>query len=270
MARRKSTQETWHRLLEWDRGSPNAERLAAAILPFYGFEKIDPQAPLGGRDGRKDIICFKKDKKFVAAAYFPRGQKNLIDILDKFNSDMEGVTINKAEGFIFITNQELRLSERETLKSLCKDEFELLHLEKLTTLLNQPKCFALRLEFLDIEMEKEEQLSYFQDYAEGYSGAMRILADTVGFVKNQYKEKKEIKTVDAELVPVSSRGLFGSLGSTSVYAQGTIEKLHKCEKCKFGFLVRVTNPMLILGPIGSMENCVKCPECGNVDTVSFF
>jgi hypothetical protein len=270
VTRRKSSHETWHRLLEWDRASSDAERLAAAILPFYGYERIDPQAPLGGRDGKKDIICYKNDKKYIAGAYFPRGQKNFKDIQDKFESDMDGVPINKAEGFIFITNQELRLNERETLNSLCKVEFELIHLEKLTTLFNLPKFFALRLEFLDIEMEKEEQLSYFQEYSEGYSGAMRTLAETVGFIKDQYKEKKEVKTVDSILVKTKPSGLFGRMGTLPMYAQGTIEKLHKCEKCHLGFLVKVTNPMLIAGPIGLMQSCVKCPDCGNIDPVSFF
>lgn len=270
MTRRKSSQETWHRLLEWDRASSDAERLAAAILPFYGFEKIDPQAPLGGRDGKKDIICSKNDKKFIAAAYFPRGQKDFKEIRDKFESDMEGVAKNNAEGFIFITNQELRLSEREVLKSLCKVEFELIHLEGLTVLLNLPKCFGIRLEFLDIEMEKEEQLSYFQEYSEGYSGAIRILAETVGFMKDQYKEKKEVKTVDSIFVKTQPSGLIGRMGTLPMYAQVTIEKLHKCEKCHLGFLVKVTNPMLTPGPIGSMQSCVKCPDCGNIDPVSFF
>ncbi len=49
------------RLREWRTGQAGAERLGAAILHLDGFEDIDPQAPLGGPDDRKDILCRKGD-----------------------------------------------------------------------------------------------------------------------------------------------------------------------------------------------------------------
>lgn len=51
--RRTDGRETWHRLLEWDKGQTPAERLAAIILNSEGFRNIDPSHPLGGRDGLK-------------------------------------------------------------------------------------------------------------------------------------------------------------------------------------------------------------------------
>lgn len=49
MARRTEGRETYHRLLEWDKGQAASERLAALILSSEGFDGIDPSHPLGGK-----------------------------------------------------------------------------------------------------------------------------------------------------------------------------------------------------------------------------
>lgn len=162
MARRSEGRETWHRLLEWDRGQGPAERLAAILLYHDGFQNIDPSHPLGGRDGQKDIVFFEKDSKWIAGVYFPRGQQSFKDIKDKFLDDFKGVAANQASGFAFITNQELRLAERQTLKEVDTSiNIVVYHLERIATMLNTPVNYGARLEFLDIEMTKEEQLSFF-------------------------------------------------------------------------------------------------------------
>jgi len=56
MARRMEGRETYHRLLEWDKGQAASERLAALILSSEGFDGIDPSHSLGGKDGGKDIV----------------------------------------------------------------------------------------------------------------------------------------------------------------------------------------------------------------------
>ena len=47
--RRTEGRETWHRLLEWDKGQAPSERLAALLLANEGFKNVDPSHPLGGR-----------------------------------------------------------------------------------------------------------------------------------------------------------------------------------------------------------------------------
>src|SRR5262249_17725433 len=65
-------------------------------------------------------------------------------------------------GLVFLTNQELSLKERKELKDIGKPHsIEIFHLERITHVLDTPKNYGLRLEFLDIELTKEEQLSYF-------------------------------------------------------------------------------------------------------------
>lgn len=153
--------ETWNRLLNWSKGQ-KSERLAAHILSSEGFKSIDPSHPLGGKDGLKDIIAIKDNLQWIAAAYFPRGQKTFIEIRQKFIGDIKGIQINKVSGLAFVTNQELTLGERKELKDIGKPHIiEIFHLERITHILDTAKNYGIRLEFLDIELSKEEQLSYF-------------------------------------------------------------------------------------------------------------
>lgn len=156
--------ETFSRLLNWDRGQAPSERLAAVILSKEGFKGIDPSHPLGGKDGLKDMTLSFEGKRWIGAVYFPRGQQTFASIKDKFLHDLAGVKANDAEGLAFLTNQELRLGERKELSELSGDvDVQIYHLERIGSLLNTPSCYGIRMEFLDIEMSKEEQLAFFAD-----------------------------------------------------------------------------------------------------------
>ena len=156
--------ETFNRLLNWDRGQAPAERLAAIILSKEGFNGVDPSHPLGGKDGLKDMTLSSDGKRWIGAVYFPRGQQSFPDIKKKFAHDLDGVKANNAEGLAFVTNQELRLGERKILTELMPEvDVQIYHLERIASLLNTPSFYGIRMEFLDIEMSKEEQLSFFAD-----------------------------------------------------------------------------------------------------------
>ena len=64
---------TEQELLSWRYGQTQAERLVAGILHVERFEDVDPQHPLGGPDGIKDVLCTRAGALWVAAAYFPTG-----------------------------------------------------------------------------------------------------------------------------------------------------------------------------------------------------
>ena len=156
--------ETFNRLLNWDRGQAPSERLAAVILSKEGFKGVDPSHPLGGKDGLKDMVLSFNGKRWIGAVYFPRGQQSFSDIKSKFTHDLSGIDANNAEGLAFVTNQEIRLSERKILTEIApKVDVQIYHLERIASLLNTPSCYGIRMEFLDIEMSKEEQLSFFAD-----------------------------------------------------------------------------------------------------------
>ena len=194
--RRSDGRETWHRLLEWDKGQAPAERLAAVVLLSDGFRNVDPSHPLGGRDGLKDMILTNNGTKWIGAVYFPRGQQIFSDIKLKFEHDLEGVKQNKAKGIVFVTNQELRLSERKELTEIDDDiDVQIYHLERLATLLNSPANYGIRMEFLEIEMSKEEQLAFFANHNQKMSNIEAALEKlTIGL--EEYKISKSLPDVE--------------------------------------------------------------------------
>ncbi|MEH1948220.1 MAG: hypothetical protein V7K77_14895 [Nostoc sp.] len=144
--------ETWHRLREWTNGQASSERLAAQILLHQKYKDLDPSHPMGGKDGIKDAVCQKDGQDWLMAVYFPRGQQNFREIKKKFLNDLKGVKLNKVDALAFVTNQELRLAERQTLhKASGKISVELFHLERITTILDQPEMAVVRKQFLGID-----------------------------------------------------------------------------------------------------------------------
>jgi hypothetical protein len=105
-------------LRDWRGGQTNAERLCAGILEISGYTDVDPQAPLGGPDDKKDILARRRGLSFVAAVFFPPTLQSFSNIQDKFVKDREGVLRHRADGFIFLVNQPLTISQRNTLLSL--------------------------------------------------------------------------------------------------------------------------------------------------------
>lgn len=150
---------TYQVLLHWDKGHTFAERMAAKLLALESYAEIDPQCPMGGPDGTKDILCAKGGKKFVVGCYFPSGQKEFNDIAEKFSDDYKGLTKNKADGFIFVTNQKVTPSERVELISKHPSS-EIFHGERVCGALDSPKGYGVRLEYLGIELDKAEQISF--------------------------------------------------------------------------------------------------------------
>ena len=52
--------------------------------------------------------------------------------------------------------------ERKTLEETDEAlDVRIYHLERIANILNMPKIYGIRLEYLEIEMTKEEQLAYF-------------------------------------------------------------------------------------------------------------
>jgi hypothetical protein len=145
--------ETWHLLVEWTLGQAPSERMAALILDEEGFESIDPSHPLGGKDGGADAFIQKNGEPWVMAVYFPRGQQSSKEITDKVTSDVDKAKSKepKPVGVAFVTNQELRLAEREELGKVGGDtKVEPYHLERITTILDRPHMAGVREQFLGI------------------------------------------------------------------------------------------------------------------------
>ena len=258
--RRTGGRETWCRLREWDKGQQESERLAARLLPFDGYEAINPSHPLGGQDGGKDICCKKDGKEFAVAVYFPRGQKSFRDTKKKFKEDLGKVKSQSVHGFVFFTNQELALSQRAQLEDKSPPIFEdksppivvdIYHLERIASSLDAPRGYGLRLEFLSIEMTKEEQVSFFNDRDQ----VLYEIRDRITTLTEKKKPKTGISTVYVNQDPTSyGYSLFGS-------------KLVECKHCGEVFRAeRMANPMTTPLSFSYSLETVTCPSCGKVQS----
>jgi hypothetical protein len=227
--------ETFSRLREWTRDQAASERLAAHLLRIEGFKSIDPSHPLGGPDGLKDVVCERNGKKWIGAAFFPRGQRSFGATKAKFHGDLTGVAANATSGLVFVTNQELRISERQELEQLAGPadaDVEILHLERIRSILDSPASYGIRLEFLDIEMTRDEQLAFFaqrdaaieelQKSVDLMLGKMEDLARRSGSGEDNVlvplAEIREFKSILDSIAGSSSQvfnyvspGLFGAL-----------------------------------------------------------
>lgn len=143
--------ETQRRLLDWREGQTPSEYLAALILDAEGYGDIDPSHPLGGPDDGRDGHCTKNGESWTWAVYFPRGQHDLRVIETKLTADIEAARKHNPKGIVFVTNQELRLSERDKLRTLGGDlPVEIIHLYRVATILDRPPMARVRQQYLKI------------------------------------------------------------------------------------------------------------------------
>lgn len=125
-----------------------------------GF-RPDPIHPKGGRDGGRDLVFYRDLALWIAACYFPSSPKSFPTVERKFRADRDAARKHEPAGFVFVTNQDLKRSDVEALTRAAGIPTEIYHLERVRQLLDDPRGYGIRLEFLEIEMSVEEQLSFF-------------------------------------------------------------------------------------------------------------
>jgi len=280
MSRRQTEgSETWKRLRDWDRRSTASERLAAHILRFEGYTSIDPSHPLGGADGLKDVVCIRNGAKWIGAAHFPRGQQDFAKILSKFKHDLDGVTKNEAAGIAFVTNQELTLSKRDELAEAASPaKVDLLHLERIASVLDHPTCYGLRLEYLDIEMTKEEQVAFMEATYQRVEDLRLEREVMLSFIHGSETLAEEFKKVrhalesptDTPKEPHYATPIHVASFVAGLTTASELDRLHKCSVCGYGFFVKGMTHGVSVAVFPSSA-AVSCPKCGNVDEVhSYF
>ncbi len=174
--------KTERALKDWRDGQVNAERLCADVLMIDGYSSIDPQCPLGGPDGTKDILCKKNGWKYVGAVYFPTGEKTFNQIKQKFIEDLSGVKKNTTQGIVFLTNQKISPAERESLKEIAGSSDAkaiIFHIEKIRTILDNPEGLSCRLRLLGIKMSKADQISFFARWDNIFSQEMQSQSEHI-------------------------------------------------------------------------------------------
>lgn len=225
--------ETWHRLREWTYGQAPSERLAAQVLLAEGYTDVDPSHPLGGRDGGADALAMRDGLRWLMAAHFPRGQQPLKDITDKFNGDLAGLAANNAEAIAFVTNQELTRGERKSIREAAGVPVELYHLERLATLLDQPRMHPVREQFLFIPIAGSSGLGASARYAELMRASIARCAGrwlAVGLSRDEavaLADDTGVGAPSADLLPDESRPVViwtGPMGSGKSIAA---ERVHQ-------------------------------------------
>jgi hypothetical protein len=277
--RRNEGSETWHRLLAWDRGQAPSQRLTAHILREEGFNSIDPIHPLGGLDGAKDVICERDGKKWIAAAYFPRGQQTFHVIKKKLRDDLKDIDSNNVDGVVFVTNQELKLSERQQLKGNINEgiEIEIFHLERIASILDRPRCYAFRLDYLDIAMTKEEQFSFMAEFSaqvEDLNVKSELMLALINKSESLTAEFHAALEKIYKHEPISNQKIVEAVLLTRIRPFGLQARaevdLHKCSKCDFGFLFQIQSSYSINSIYRNGLNSelgVVCTKCGNADKI---
>lgn len=194
--------DTEFKLLNWRGDSLNAERMCADILVMQDYESVDPQCPLGGPDGTKDLLCRKGGWSYVGAVYFAPIPKTFKSIKAKFIGDYKGVAKNKADGIIFMTNQKLTPSNKKALQNIAdKDKAKCIIFdnEALRALLDSALGLPIRLQHLKIKLSEDEQLAFFSKqqnklpqlfdfYSKGIIDALCAKIDECCEMRGQEKE----------------------------------------------------------------------------------
>lgn len=141
------------------------------------------------------------------------------------------------------------MGERELLeKAATPFLLDLYHLERIGAILDVPAAYGLRLEFLGIEMTKEERISAFQGWADTVAGLQQAIAALT--------QKKD---VSGGMKKVTARQVGGL--STSVYSHIFPPKI---KTCTCGEVFEATSPALTSASFvfGATTEVVTCPNCG--------
>lgn len=234
-----------HELLQklkfWQHSHGDAERLAAALLPSFGFSEIKPSHPKGGPDKGADIICKKQNIKYICAVSFPNGPKNFTTIKSKFDSDLKKAIAKRLKGFLFFTNQELTITQRQ---ALCKNEkmtIEAIHLENVANCLSSPENYGLRLHFLNLKMTKEEQLAYIVTKEKQINQFLKL-------IETLSKQKDIPNPIETVVYPISMETTSWMLNNY---------KIHFCSNCGSGY--KVVNESELFFVMTGIK--IKCPRC---------
>jgi len=197
--------------------------MASRLLDIEGYSALDPQSPLGGPDGKKDILCEKDYKSFVVGCYFPCGQKTYSEIKKKFKEDLEGVEKNKTDGFVFFSNQKITPSERIELCKMNSNTM-IYHGEKVLGLLDSPRGYGVRLEYLGIELTKEEQISFLNshlDLKQSHAEIQELLEQikkSTSHIAGQIEERDRGPAGPLSTLPVAGIAISSRISAEDLFA----------------------------------------------------
>lgn len=166
--------ETDERLKSYlDSNQLQRERLCLSVLANdKRFTDARPRHPRGGPDGGRDIeATFRGDQLAYGAVGFVNqatdSKEHKKTISKKFAEDLKSaVSANrKPEAFIFFTNINLTVKEREGLTEKARKKSighcEIFDRERIRIALDEPDGFSIRFQYLNIPLSEAEQATFF-------------------------------------------------------------------------------------------------------------
>ncbi len=156
-----------------DTNQLHREQMCRAILAIdKRFSDVRPRHPRGGPDGGRDLDAVYRGNQiaygavgFVNQANDSPEQKRTITA--KFSDDLKNSLSSneKPTAFVFFTNINLTLGEKETLINEAKQSnilfCDILDRERLRITLDGPDGFSIRFQYLNISLSEAEQASFF-------------------------------------------------------------------------------------------------------------
>jgi hypothetical protein len=161
-----------------DTNQLHREQLCLAVLAIdKRFTDVRPRHPRGGPDGGRDIdAIFRDDQRAFGAVGFVNQANDSSEqkrtIKQKFSDDL-AAALNanpKPDAFIFFTNLELTVGERDALVVEAKTagiaHCEIFHRERIRIALDSTDGLAIRFQFLGVPLSEAEQASFFAKWGD--------------------------------------------------------------------------------------------------------
>lgn len=146
----------------WPYSAGKSEIFVTAFLSYIGHPRLENVAPLGGRDGGRDLQSL--DGTLRVACYFPIKEFKPYDEIEaKFLSDMEKARKGGAESFTFVTGQMLQLAEKLNLKKLSfTKDTAIYDCNDILNVVSAPEAGFLRAELGFPEIKKSHDQDFFE------------------------------------------------------------------------------------------------------------
>jgi hypothetical protein len=206
---------TDERLRTWNLSTASQERMCLLLLatePEFG--ELRPRRPEGGPDDGRDIEgVYTNGAVFFGAVGF-RGRvsdspRDKSEIKRKFINDLDAAVSAKNDltVFVFLTNVDLTDRERdeliETAGSRGIQITQIYHRERLRFILDRdPRGWAIRHKFLEIEMSREEQAAVLDDLFERVERESSRVLEALAYADARESAKfRQLDFVHARLLP---------------------------------------------------------------------
>ena len=209
-----SARDTESRLRNWLNGrQPEQEGMCLQLLPTLGpYTRCQPRRPKGGSDGGRDLQAVYDDRfetwgavGFMNDASSSNGDRTRI--ARKFKADLARALQENGhlKGFVFFTNVDLTHSAKDRLREWARSQtsalehVEIFDFEVMRSQLDCPEGLITRLQFLDIEMSKTEQVGLFSRYGGQMLSAMHERFDQIGSLMEKVERLVQFITPLSEI-----------------------------------------------------------------------